>query len=99
MSGRHPNRKRQLVPIQYATMAIAGTPDGKQKYAPEMAAVYLRLVYLNNDSSETSVTVTLKGQCQMADTPYRELVSADKKQTVLRFMCRDAANFDMELYK
>lgn len=99
MSGRHPNGKRQLVPIQYATMAIAGTPDGKQKYDPEMAVVYLRLVYLNNDSSETSVTVTLKGQWQMADTPYRELVSADKKQTVLRFMCRDAANFDVELHK
>ena len=25
-------------------MAIAGTPDGKQKYDPEMAAAYLRLV-------------------------------------------------------
>lgn len=44
MSGRHPNGKGQLIPIQYATMAIAGTPDGKQKYDPEMAAAYLRLV-------------------------------------------------------
>ena len=33
MSGRHPNGKGELIPIQYATMAIAGTPDGKQKYA------------------------------------------------------------------
>lgn len=44
MSGRHPNGKGQLIPIQYATMALAGTPDGKQKYDPEMAAAYLRLV-------------------------------------------------------
>lgn len=38
MSGRHPNGGGSLIPIQYATMAIAGTPDGKQKYDPEMAA-------------------------------------------------------------
>ena len=44
MSGRHPNGGGSLIPIQYATMAIAGTPDGKQKYDPEMAAAYLRLV-------------------------------------------------------
>ena len=37
-------RGGSLIPIQYATMAIAGTPDGKQKYDPEMAAAYLRLV-------------------------------------------------------
>ena len=41
MSGRHPNGKGELIPIQYATMAIAGTPDGKQKYDADMAAAYL----------------------------------------------------------
>lgn len=44
MSGRHPNGGGQLIPIQYATMALAGTPDGKQKYDPEMAAAYLRIM-------------------------------------------------------
>ena len=44
MSGRHPNGKGQLIPVQYATLALAGTPDGKQKYDPELAAAYLRLV-------------------------------------------------------
>lgn len=44
MSGRHPNGKGELIPMQYATMALAGTPDGKQKYDAEMAAAYLRLV-------------------------------------------------------
>ena len=44
MSGRHPNGKGQLIPVQYATLALAGTPDGKQEYDPELAAAYLRLV-------------------------------------------------------
>lgn len=44
MSGRHPNGKGELIPIHFATMAIAGTPDGKQEYDAEMAAAYLRLV-------------------------------------------------------
>lgn len=44
MSGRHPNGGGQLIPVQYATMALAGTPDGKQKYDPDMAAAYLRIM-------------------------------------------------------
>ena len=44
MSGRHPNGKGKLIPVQYAMMAISGTPDGKKKYDAEMAAAYLRLV-------------------------------------------------------
>ena len=54
---------------------------------------------LDNDSGEIPVTVTLKGLWQVAETPYCKLVSADKKQTVLRFTCRDAASFDVELRK
>ena len=44
MSGRHPNGKGQLIPIQYAMLALAGTPDGKQTYDPDLAAAYLRLM-------------------------------------------------------
>ncbi len=44
MSGRHPNGKGKLNPLQYATMALAGTPDGKQEYDPEMASAFLRLI-------------------------------------------------------
>lgn len=44
MSGRHPNGKGKLIPVQYAMMAISGTPDGKEKYDADMAAAYLRLV-------------------------------------------------------
>ena len=55
--------------------------------------------WIDNDSGEIPVTVTLKGVWQVAETPYCKLVSADKKQTVLRFTCRDAASFDVELRK
>lgn len=44
MSGRHPNGKGQLIPVQYAMMALSGTPDGKQPYDADMAAAYLRLM-------------------------------------------------------
>lgn len=44
MSGRHPDGKGKLIPIQYATMAMAGTPDGKADVDEEMAAAYLRLI-------------------------------------------------------
>lgn len=43
LSGRHPNGKGELIPAQYATLALAGTPDGKQTCDPELAAAYLRL--------------------------------------------------------
>lgn len=43
MSGRHPNGKGQLIPSHYGTMAVAGSPDGKEKYDREMAEAYLRL--------------------------------------------------------
>lgn len=55
--------------------------------------------WIGNDSGEIPVTVALKGLWQVAETPYCKLVSADKKQTVLRFTCRDAASFDVELHK
>lgn len=43
MSGRHPDGKGKLTPIQYAYLAIAGTPDGKQNIDKDMAGAYLRL--------------------------------------------------------
>ena len=44
MSGRHPDGKGKLVPMHYAMMAVAGTPDGKSEFDKEMASAYLRLV-------------------------------------------------------
>lgn len=53
--------------------------------------------WIDNDSGEIPVTVTLKGQWKVSETPTCRVVSADKKQTVLRFICRDAASQDVEL--
>ena len=44
LSGRHPDGKGKLIPIQYAMMAVSGTPDGKKEIDPEMAGAYLRLM-------------------------------------------------------
>ena len=52
MSGRHPDGKGKLVPMHYAIMAIAGTPDGKGDFDKEMASAYLRLVSSDSFSAE-----------------------------------------------
>lgn len=44
MSGRHPDGKGTLVPMHYALMALAGSPDGTQPVDMEMGNAYLRLV-------------------------------------------------------
>ena len=53
--------------------------------------------WIDNDSGEIPVTVTLKGEWNVAEPPYCKVISKDKQQTVLRFICRDAASFDVEL--
>jgi len=45
------------------------------------------------------VTVTLKGRWKVVETPYCKVVSEDKKQTVLRFLCKDGASYEVELEK
>lgn len=52
MSGRHPDGKGRLIPIEYATMAIAGTPDRTTAIDSQMAAAYLRLVSTNTPKSD-----------------------------------------------
>lgn len=55
--------------------------------------------WINNESGEIPVTVTLKGRWTVEETPYCKFVSADKKQTVLRFTCKNGASFEVELKK
>ena len=55
--------------------------------------------WIGNESGEIPVTVTLKGEWKVAETPYCKLVSVNKNETVLRFTCKDAASFDVELMK
>lgn len=49
------------------------------------------------ESGEIPVTVTLKGYWNMKETPFCKVISADKKQTVLRFTCKDGASFEVEI--
>lgn len=55
--------------------------------------------WIDNPSGEIPVTVTLKGKWLVEETPFCQVISSDKKQTVLRFICRDAASFEVELKK
>lgn len=52
MSGRHPNGKGMLIPSQYATMALAGTPDGKEPLDKEMAKAFMRLTAYDNSAEK-----------------------------------------------
>ena len=55
--------------------------------------------WIDNESGEIPVTVTLKGRWKVAETPFCKVVSEDKKQTVLRFLCKDGASYEVELEK
>ena len=55
--------------------------------------------WIDNESGEIPVTVTLKGRWKVVETPYCKVVSEDKKQTVLRFLCKDGASYEVELEK
>lgn len=43
MSGRHPDGTRSLIPSQFALLADAGSPDGKETIDSELASAYMRL--------------------------------------------------------
>lgn len=55
--------------------------------------------WIDNDSGEIPVTITLKGEWSVEDTPACQVISSDKKQTVLKFICRDAASFETILIR
>ena len=55
--------------------------------------------WINDESGEIPVTVTLKGYWNVKETPFCKVISADKKQTLFRFTCKDGASFEVELKK
>ena len=57
-------------------MAIAGTPDGKQKYDPEMAAAYLRLLNAPDVKSGEEPDYLPKKMTGMEKKMKRELAAA-----------------------
>ncbi len=62
MSGRHPDGRGQLVPFQYAKMALSGTPDQKHEIDKEMGAAFLRLIQTtgNDETPEYVPTANTK---------------------------------------
>lgn len=50
-----------------------------------------------NESKEMPVTVTLKGQWIIEEAPWCEVISQNKKETVLKFYCKDGASYDLEV--
>lgn len=55
--------------------------------------------WISNESGEIPVTVTLKGRWEVKETPFCKALSTDKKQTVVRFTCKDGLSFEAELKK
>ena len=58
MSGRHPDGTRALIPSQFALLADAGSPDGREETDTELAAAYLRL---NGESGKWAEKFISKG--------------------------------------
>ncbi|MEG1839229.1 MAG: chondroitinase family polysaccharide lyase, partial [Bacteroidaceae bacterium] len=52
ISGRHPNGKGKLMPMQFALMALAGSPDGSSQIDEKMASAYLRLMAESSSSKD-----------------------------------------------
>lgn len=55
--------------------------------------------WIDNESQEIPVTLTLKGKWNVTPHPAVEVLKADKKQTVLRFTCREGKSYDVQLSK
>lgn len=95
------NKNKLLLTVSQPDLALYRGPSDEafDKDGKRMERSIYSRPWIGNDSQEIPVTVTLKGEWKVTETPYCTLVSADKKQTVLRFACRDAASFDVELKK
>lgn len=80
MSGRHPNGKGELSPMQYARMALAGTPDRKNAIDGDMAAAYLRLLNINDSSEKPEYMPPVKSQAllQLATEIQKKGFSSEK---------------------
>lgn len=93
------DKDRLLLTVSQPDLALYRGPSDEafDKDGKRMERSIYSRPWTDNESQEIPVTVVLKGLWKVAETPYCKLVSADKKQTVLRFTCKDAASFDVEL--
>lgn len=77
MSGRHPDGRGQLVPIHFARMAMAGTPNKQKVTDEEMAAAFLRLS--GDDSNSDIPEYVPKTLNRTEKSIYESLVKKDIK--------------------
>ena len=76
MSGRPLDGKGKLVPMHFAMMALAGSPDGKEEYDSEMASSYLRLISdpsIENDSPEYMPKVSMLKNARWQNVLWRKV--------------------------
>ena len=95
------DRDKLLLTVSQPDLALYRGPSDEafDKDGKRMERSIYSRPWIDNDSGEIPVTVTLKGEWNVAETPYCKVISKDKQQTVLQFTCRDAASFDVELKK
>ncbi len=55
--------------------------------------------WIGNDSGEIPVAITLKGEWHAKIVSNCRVLSQNKEQTVLEFICKDGASYDVELTK
>lgn len=79
--------------MQYAMMAIAGTPDGKEDFDPDMAAAYLRLI------SASTVTSGEEPEYvpQFTNAEEQQMATFSNKDSVLRLIRRKSC-FGIRMY-
>lgn len=65
MSGRHPDGRGELVPLQYGRMAMAGTPDGKEHIDKRMGAEYLRLLSSADNTQKPEYIPTTNNKTEL----------------------------------
>lgn len=68
MSGRHPDGLGALIPEQYARLADAGTPDGRDTLDRELAAAYLRLAQGGEHWCRKFRSAGIEAECAPAGT-------------------------------
>ena len=94
------NKKEAVLTVCQPDLALYRGPsddiyDEKGKRIER--SIYSR-PWIDNDSGEIPVTITLRGRWAIRETPACQVVSSDKKYTVLRFICKDGKSQDVEIF-
>lgn len=79
---RQESAKQWLLTVAQPDLALyRGRASKHSMPAEAYRTQYLLRPWINNESGEIAVTVTLRGRWKVEETPYCRIVSADKRQT------------------